>query len=468
MRDPCIMSQNAKGKGGKKSKDNDSSQQHTGEKINRKFRFSFRGNKSKKDNKDKMTKGEDDEECILGNNISSPGDYQDYEYSCNNNNISNAEPKIDFQREFSCDNKEVVRKNEENIADCRSHRQDVECVSSEINEPLYVINEILNEIFDVVVPGEDYSDNNNSAISTDETDSVCKQKIELRRRVDSEDNKLKASNRRTSIADENIINYKFKELSRRDSLYSVEEYDEDLDENENYHDAKTVQAVNQVLVNRIGNNNLQNHHHNKPEGKKKSFLNTLFGRNKKDKKPEQSTKSKNLMTARKYSSTFELSQKLLEKSPSFIRKSIRHVVNKDVPSLLKRSFSVRDVEKKKERSRERLTDMKKLEWAKSLQSLVENDNSVSYDDMSFINYDTLNTASYELPRPALNLHRTQSLIVHVSVFVGILMLLLFNCLIFFWYFIFITTLRLDSFRNLCFSKHVVLILIVSVLNSRNN
>ncbi|GJQ84953.1 hypothetical protein Trydic_g554 [Trypoxylus dichotomus] len=404
------MSQNTKVKGKKSSKDSNLESSNIGDKLNKKFRLSFRGNKSKKE-KNKMTKGDDDEECATDNilNDYNKDNLEDYAYLCNNNTNSNFDPKIDCQREFICDN-EIVRRNEQNIADSRAGN-DAETIREESDETLDIITEILDEIFSAVVIDDKNSENSDSV---NEKDIMCKETVGRRRPSDPDEKKLKSAHRKTCIADDGMLNpnLKMRELARRDSLYSVEEFDEELDENEN-HNKLVVQAINQVLVNQVGTNNFVNQH---PKVKKKSsFLGSLFGRGKKEKKSE-SSKSKGLQSSRKYNSTFELSQRLLEKSPSFIRKSVKHVINKDVPGLLKRSFSVRDVEKKKEKhmSRDKLTEMKNLEWARSLQSLVENDNSVSYDDMSFINYDTLNTVTYNKPRPALNLQRTQSLIVHGS------------------------------------------------------
>lgn len=418
MRDPCRMSQNTKAKNKKASKDNQIESSNIGDKLNKKFRLSFRGNKSKKE-KNKMTKGEDDEECatdILGDYNK---DNADYPYSCNNNS-SNFDPKIDCQRIITCDN-EVVWRNEQNIANSRAgnvtpsiREEDGENTEDdrELNETLNIITEILDDIFSAVVNDDEDSSENSVLVNVEDAD-MCKETVERRKSSNPTDKKLRASHRKTCIADDNVLspNLKMRETSRRDSLYSVEEFDEELDENENLNSKHMVQAINQALINQLTTNNYH------PKHKKKSFLNSLFGRSKKEKKPDLS-KSKSLQSSRKYSSTFELSQRILDKSPSFIRKSVRHVINKDVPSLLKRSFSVRDVDKKKDKlfSRDKLTEMKNLEWARSLQSLVENDNCVSYDDMSFINYDTLNTVTYDLPRPALNLHRTQSLIVHVSIY----------------------------------------------------
>ncbi|KRT86398.1 hypothetical protein AMK59_1206, partial [Oryctes borbonicus] len=416
MRYHCTMSQNTKGKSKKSSKDSNLESSNIGDKLNKKFRLSFRGNKSKKE-KNKMTKGDDDEECASDNIL---GDYNkdnlgDYPYLCNNN--SNFDPKIDCQRDFTCDN-EVIRKNEQNIADSRggNNTQTIREDGSEIiDETLDFITGILHEIFSAVVIDDNNSENSDSAfMGTDETDSMCKEIVGRRKPSNPDEKKIKSAHRKTCIADDVALNPNFnmRESSRRDSLYSVEEFDEELDENEN-HNKSSVQAINQVLVNQIASNNFVNQH---PKVKKKnSFFNSLFGRSKKDKKTD-STKSKGLQASRKYNSTFELSQRLLEKSPSCIRKSVKHVMNKDVPNLLKRSFSFRGGERKKDKqiSRGKLTEMKNLEWARSLQSLMENDNCVSYDDMSFINYDTLNTLTYDKPRPALNLHRTQSLIVHGS------------------------------------------------------
>lgn len=69
-----------------------------------------------------------------------------------------------------------------------------------------------------------------------------------------------------------------------------------------------------------------------------------------------------------------------------------------------RSTSIRDFTKKSKSENVNL-------WSTSLQSLVENDITVSYNDLSLINYDVLNTCSYEERGPApvgRQLYRSQS------------------------------------------------------------
>ncbi|XP_060517606.1 pleckstrin homology domain-containing family G member 5 isoform X2 [Cylas formicarius] len=103
--------------------------------------------------------------------------------------------------------------------------------------------------------------------------------------------------------------------------------------------------------------------------------------------------------SKKYASALELSQKSsskLQKTHSFIKKIVH--MGEDSSNFLKRSLSFREVRKKeKVPSREKLTEIKNQEWRQSLQSLVESDNCVSYNDLSFIDYDALNQFNYTEP-----------------------------------------------------------------------
>ncbi|XP_017785368.1 PREDICTED: uncharacterized protein LOC108568674 [Nicrophorus vespilloides] len=165
--------------------------------------------------------------------------------------------------------------------------------------------------------------------------------------------------------------------ARRDSLYSLEEHDEDVDENENTR---------------------------KPVKKNKLSLKSMILGRKDDKLKKG---------GRMYASAVDISNKPLKRSSSFLKKKILS----EGAQFLKRSFSFRDYNKKREidKSREKLSENKNREWAQSLQSLVEIDNAVSYNDLSFVNYDALNNCSYNDNEKDRNkIWRTQSMVVSGS------------------------------------------------------
>ncbi|KAG5881580.1 hypothetical protein JTB14_019935 [Gonioctena quinquepunctata] len=100
--------------------------------------------------------------------------------------------------------------------------------------------------------------------------------------------------------------------------------------------------------------------------------------------------------SKKFASALELSQRSLQRTPSLIKRIV-HNIGEDSSSFLKRSFSFREVNKKQDKvaaSRGKLEKMNQ-EWKQSLQSLVETDIRVSYNDLSFIDYDALNDINYE-------------------------------------------------------------------------
>ncbi|XP_066258514.1 pleckstrin homology domain-containing family G member 5 isoform X2 [Euwallacea similis] len=107
-----------------------------------------------------------------------------------------------------------------------------------------------------------------------------------------------------------------------------------------------------------------------------------------------------LTKSRKYASALELgaqnSAMTKVEKPSLFKKLAS--IGDESSSFLKRSLSFRDVRKReKTPSREVLSEKKMQEWRQSLQSLVESDISVSYKDLSFINYDALNEFNYTEP-----------------------------------------------------------------------
>lgn len=91
-------------------------------------------------------------------------------------------------------------------------------------------------------------------------------------------------------------------------------------------------------------------------------------------------------------SALELTTRKPQRSNSFIRKVLN--LGEESTNFLKRSLSVRDVTKKKESGR-KTSESGDQKWKQSLQSLVEMDVSISYNDLSFINYNPLNDISYE-------------------------------------------------------------------------
>lgn len=173
----------------------------------------------------------------------------------------------------------------------------------------------------------------------------------------------------------------------------------------------------------------------KEKKKKKLSFNSIFGKKDKHKakeaKEEEEThdnlaqlpvfRSNTLGKAKKYHSSLELQQKKneLHRKPSFIKKLVH--ISEDSSNFFKRSMSFRD-NKKSEKAREILKEKKAHEWRQSLQSLVETDINVSYNDLSFVNYDALNDINYKsghlkAGNPEAGSHsigRTQSMIEKVS------------------------------------------------------
>ncbi|CAH1978602.1 unnamed protein product [Acanthoscelides obtectus] len=213
------------------------------------------------------------------------------------------------------------------------------------------------------------------------------------RDADEEEKQLKATHRRTSVLEEEspIRNAEcvnpFVNVHRR----AVSECIIDENDNRTTFTAKDAKS--------------------KDKKKKKLSFNNIFGKKDKTKtkdvsKEEEETHdnlpqlpvffSNTLGKSKKYASAMELHQKnhSLHRTPSFIKKLVH--IGEDSSSFLKRSLSFRDFTKKaKDNSREKLTERKTQEWRQSLQSLVENDISVSYSDLSFVNYDALNDINYE-------------------------------------------------------------------------
>lgn len=102
-------------------------------------------------------------------------------------------------------------------------------------------------------------------------------------------------------------------------------------------------------------------------------------------------------TQKPYESTSKLFRKNSDstqtppvKKTSSIKKKISNFINmSEVSSSLTRSTSIRDIQKKAGKANSF------AEWRTSFLSLVETDIGVSYQDMSFVNYDALNLCSYK-------------------------------------------------------------------------
>lgn len=79
----------------------------------------------------------------------------------------------------------------------------------------------------------------------------------------------------------------------------------------------------------------------------------------------------------------------IRKTSSIKRKISNFMSINEVSQNLSRSMSVRDIKKACNKSNT------SNDWSVSLKSLAENDIAVSYNDLSFVNYDALNTFSYK-------------------------------------------------------------------------
>ncbi|XP_072388521.1 uncharacterized protein [Diabrotica undecimpunctata] len=252
---------------------------------------------------------------------------------------------------------------------------------------------ILNDIFE-------------NAFNTAEPNTVMTRKTSL----SFQEKQTRDLNRRVSILDddENVVEVRnnYVNLHRRaiSETFTGTNYVIDVNENNDYtkdnkQNNKSIALEPPVVK-------------EKEKKKKRISFNSLFG--KKDKKTKESKEeeekqdnlaqlpvftSNSLGKSKKYASAVELNQhshkSMLQRTPSFFRKLIH--IGEDPANAIKRSLSFREVTKKptKSSSREKLTEKKNQEWRQSLQSLVETDISVSYNDLSFVNYDALNDIQYE-------------------------------------------------------------------------
>lgn len=219
-------------------------------------------------------------------------------------------------------------------------------------------------------------------------DRVC-EVMPRDRQILADERSLKKRNRRTSILEDELVK-------------PVLEF---VDENDN----SVCEAVNHEVT-------------QKPKKKKKlsfSFLRRSSKENGENDHHEENYdnfdthgKIATLRKSKKYNSAVELNQKntKLTRTTSLLKK-----FGQESKNFLKRSVSVRELSRK---SRERLSisEEKELEWKQSLQSLVETDVSVSYNDLSFVDYDALNDINYGdyIPEKT-NIGRTQSMYEQVSV-----------------------------------------------------
>lgn len=275
----------------------------------------------------------------------------------------------------------------------------------EMEESQIVASEILEELCEQIVSygcdKKECSDCNDDDIVEDHSPKKESEK--------------KANRRSYVITDEQNVPFLYSLNSRnRDSLYSVREYDEDLDENENsikYDSANVTEAVNTSLIQSYEDSRLKI-----PDDKRrrKFSFNSFFHKKKSEPAEKPAKETKNLLKTKKYASALDVREKpKISRTPSSIKKKISEIQS-DATKLLKRSLSFREITKKREK--EKLTEMKNKEWARSFQSLVESGTLNERGDLSFVNYDKFNTVNYELPKTDnKNLKRTQSLNVHVSI-----------------------------------------------------
>lgn len=210
--------------------------------------------------------------------------------------------------------------------------------------------------------------------------------------------------------------------NKRDSLYALKEHEEEQDVSERTVKKRNLRFQTAGSINDLGHR-LKSEALIHDKSVKSSIFSAVFKkRTKKIDLDDSNEANKTYIHNNNENYVNDLkSEKRVQvsRTPSF-RKKLTNFLNQDAPSLLKRSFSFKDLTKRreKEKSREKLSEIKNLEWASSLQSLVESDFGISYKDLSFINYDTQNEITYRRKTSAVvsitALHRTQSLYEKVS------------------------------------------------------
>lgn len=225
--------------------------------------------------------------------------------------------------------------------------------------------------------------------------------------------------------------------SKSAEIISTNQFDEEDEYGYEEGENGVVDAVNHLVVPKLvtskSSDSIRNNLNVTPKHKEKKLSFGSFFRKKgkhkehKDKtKMEQETyddfdpfenlstsPSRSLLKSRRYSSVSDISKASppsLQRTPSFVKRKLASLQSET--KTLIRSLSFRDLSKKKEK--EKLAEMKNHEWKSSLQRLVENDTHVSYKDLSFVNYDELNTLSYVSAPKGGSIHRTQSMVEKVG------------------------------------------------------
>lgn len=198
-------------------------------------------------------------------------------------------------------------------------------------------------------------------------------------------------------------------LSRRSVSMCVVNYVTDENDNNRYNGSFDSEKIDVKYSNQINKSSTLDKNALKTVKKKKKIsFTSLFSRKDKHKTKEKydeehseaydyfdSTANNGpvfnatatLDKSKKYASTSELYQKTastLTRTPSFIKKFTNF-------GELKRSISFRDSKRSNQvQIREKYGEERNSKWRESLQSLVETDPSVSYSDLSFVDYDPLN------------------------------------------------------------------------------
>lgn len=288
---------------------------------------------------------------------------------------------------------------------------------------------IINEICDRIVEDDHTLENNVINLLRDQKD-----RKEFHRKTfvfddssfsDDEDNLDENCNLTLKSKSAEIISTSHPFDEEEENCYHEEEEEEE--------DNGVVSAVNRHLVvpklmTSKSSDSIRNHLNVTPKREKKLSFSSFFRKKDKHKehkdnnnKMEQETyddfdpfeklsssPSKSLLKSRRYSSVSDITKSTtLQRTPSFVKRKLASLQSET--KTLIRSLSFRDLSKKKDK--EKLAEMKNIEWKSSLQRLVENDTHVSYKDLSFVNYDELNTLSYvSAPKKQVSIHRTQSMV----------------------------------------------------------
>lgn len=210
-------------------------------------------------------------------------------------------------------------------------------------------------------------------------------------------------------------------------------HEEEEEEERSVLDTVNVHLVVPKLMTSKSTDAIRQHFNVTPKREKKRSFSSFFRKkdkhkDSKDNKMEHETyddfdpfenlspsPTKSLLKSRRYSSVSDITKSsTLQRTPSFVKRKLASLQSET--KTLIRSLSFRDLSKKKEK--DKLAEIKNVQWKSSLQRLVENDTHVSYKDLSFVNYDELNTLSYDnVPKKEVSIHRTQSMVEKVSAFI---------------------------------------------------